>query len=244
MINFDFFKNIKLKFINGIFAEDCHFGVLLFALSKNIYVLSKQIYIYRLRELSSMNFTNKKWIIHPNSHLKKIDVFENSSITRLYYESASWMQIALDFIKFIDSNHYLSEGIKTHFLPVVCNKALTLQKFDKDPLCLKKHTKNLKIYIQNQPLGAVSRVKEYLSYKIAKEISRKKGIMKLTLAFSVVKVSVQHQKEVRRYKKDIKRDVLNKRLPLEFYKDYQRALSLRNQRLIQMLYNASLKLKG
>ncbi|ALL29746.1 glycosyltransferase family 2 protein [Campylobacter coli] len=242
MINFDFFKNIKLKFINGIFAEDCHFGVLLFALSKNIYVLSKQIYIYRLRELSSMNFTNKKWIIHPNSHLKKIDVFENSSITRLYYESASWMQIALDFIKFIDSNHYLSEGIKTHFLPVVCNKALTLQRFDKDPLCLKKHTKNLKIYIQNQPLGAVDRVKKYLSYKLTKELSRKKGILRLTLPFSVIRVSLQHQKGFIEYKKNIKRDVLNKRLPLEFYRDYQQALTLKNQKLIQSLHDIGLKI--
>ncbi|EOH0161889.1 glycosyltransferase family 2 protein [Campylobacter coli] len=244
MVNFTFLKNIKLKFIKGIFAEDCHFGVILFALSKNIYVLSKQIYVYRLRELSSMNFTNKKWIIHPNSHLKKIDVFEKSNATRLYYESASWTQIALDFIKFINSNHYLSEDIKTHFLPVVCNKALTLQRFDKDPLCLKKHTKNLKIYIQNQPLGAVGRVKEYLSYKLAKEVSKKKGILRLTLPFSVIRVSLQYQKNTIEYKKNIKRDVLNKRLPLEFYRDYQQALSLRNQRLIQMLYNASLKLKG
>lgn len=135
---------------------------------------------------------------------KKIDVFENSSITRLYYESASWMQIALDFIKFIDSNHYLSEGIKTHFLPVVCNKALTLQRFDKDPLCLKKHTKNLKIYIQNQPLGAVDRVKKYLSYKLTKELSRKKGILRLTLPFSVIRVSLQHQKGFIEYKKILK----------------------------------------
>ncbi|ECK1948429.1 glycosyl transferase [Campylobacter lari] len=227
MINFNFLKNIKLKFIDGIFAEDCHFGVILFALSENIYIFPKQIYVYRLRELSSMNFTNKKWVIHPNSHLKKIDVFENSSKARLYYESVSWMQIALDFIKFINSNHYLSEGIKTHFLPVVCNKALTLQRFDKDPLCLKKHTKNLKIYIQNQPLGAVDRVKKYLSYKLTKELSRKKGILKLTLPFSVIRVSLQHQKDTIEYKKSIKRNVLNKRLPLEFYKDYQQALKLR-----------------
>ncbi|EOI2093447.1 glycosyltransferase family 2 protein, partial [Campylobacter coli] len=185
MVNFTFLKNIKLKFIKGIFAEDCHFGVLLFALSKNIYILPKQIYIYRLRESSSMNFTRKKWAIHPDSHLKKIDIFENLNKARLYYETTSWMQIALEFIKFIHSKHHLSDEVKQHFLPVVCNKALTLQKFDKDPLYLKKYAKNLKIYIQNQPLGAVSRVKEYLSYKIAKEISRKKGIMKLTLAFSV-----------------------------------------------------------
>ncbi|MCV3475883.1 glycosyltransferase, partial [Campylobacter lari] len=242
MINFDFLKKIKLKFIDGIFAEDCHFGVLLFALSKNIYIFPKQICIYRLRELSSMNFTNKKWIIHPNSHLKKIDVFENSNTTRLYYESASWMQIALDFIKFINSNHYLSEDIKTHFLPVVCNKALTLQRFEKDPLCLKKSTKNLKIYIQNQPLGAVDRVKEYLSYKLAKELSRKKGILRLTLPFSVIRVSLQHQKDTIEYKKSIKRNVLNKRLPLEFYRDYQQALSLKNQKLIQSLHGIGLKI--
>ncbi|MCV3534411.1 glycosyltransferase, partial [Campylobacter lari] len=242
MINFDFLKKIKLKFIDGIFAEDCHFGVLLFALSKNIYIFPKQICIYRLRELSSMNFTNKKWIIHPNSHLKKIDVFENSNTTRLYYESASWMQIALDFIKFINSNHYLSEDIKTHFLPVVCNKALTLQRFEKDPLCLKKSTKNLKIYIQNQPLGAVDRVKEYLSYKLTKELSRKKGILRLTLPFSVIRVSLQHQKDTIEYKKSIKRNVLNKRLPLEFYRDYQQALSLKNQKLIQSLHGIGLKI--
>ncbi|HFP7510272.1 TPA: glycosyltransferase family 2 protein [Campylobacter jejuni] len=242
MINFNFLKNINLKFIDGIFAEDCHFGVILFALSKNIYIFPKQIYIYRLRELSSMNFTNKKWVIHPNSHLKKIDVFENSNMTRLYYESVSWMQIALDFIKFIDSNHYLSEGIKTHFLPVVCNKALTLQRFDKDPLYLKKYTKNLKIYIQNQPLGAVDRVKEYLSYKLTKELSRKKGILRLTLPFSVIRVSLQHQKDTIEYKKSIKRDVLNKRLPLEFYRDYQQALRLKNQKLIQSLHGIGLKI--
>ncbi|EHZ2025442.1 hypothetical protein K5K59_001841 [Campylobacter coli] len=87
-------------------------------------------------------------------------------------------------------------------------------------------------------------MKEYLSYKLTKELSRKKGILRLTLPFSVIRVSLQHQKGFIEYKKNIKRDVLNKRLPLEFYKDYQRALSLRNQRLIQMLYNASLKLKG
>ncbi|WP_410689502.1 glycosyltransferase family 2 protein [Campylobacter lari] len=242
MINFNFLKNISLKFIDMIFAEDCHFGVLLFALSKNIYIFPKQIYIYRLRELSSMNFTNKKWIIYPNSHLEKIDVFENSNTTRLYYESASWMQIALDFIKFINFNHYLSEGIKTHFLPVVCNKALTLQRFEKDPLCLKKHTKNLKIYIQNQPLGAVDRVKKYLSYKLTKELSRKKGILRLTLPFGIIRVSLQHQKDTIQYKKNIKRNVLNKRLPLEFYRDYQQALSLKNQKLIQSLHDIGLKI--
>ncbi|EOI3013700.1 glycosyltransferase family 2 protein, partial [Campylobacter coli] len=244
MINFNFFKNINLKFINGIFAEDCHFGVLLFALSKNIYIFPKQIYVYRLRELSSMNFTNKKWIIHPNSHLKKIDVFENSSITRLYYESASWMQIALDFIKFINSDHYLSNDVKKHFLPVVCNKALTLQRLNKDPLCLKKYTKNLKIYIQNQPLGAVNRVKEYLSYKLVKEISRKKGMLRLILPFSIIRIFLCYQKETKEYQKNIKRNVLTKRLPLEYYKDYQKAIVFKEWKLIKRFHDIKYKKRG
>ncbi|MGI7252411.1 glycosyltransferase family 2 protein [Campylobacter coli] len=241
MVNFTFLKNIKLKFIKGIFAEDCHFGVLLFALSKNIYILPKQIYIYRLRESSSMNFTRKKWAIHPDSHLKKIDIFENSNETRLYYETTSWMQIALEFIKFIHSKHHLSDEIKQHFLPVVCNKALTLQKFDKDPLYLKKYAKNLKIYIQNQPLGAVSRVKEYLSYKLTKELSKKKGILKLILPFSIIRVFLHHQKEIRGYKKNIKRDILNKRLPLEYYKDYQRSIAFKEQKIIKRFHDVKYK---
>lgn len=239
MINFTFLKKIKLKFIDGIFAEDCHFGVLLFAQTKNIYIYPKQNYVYRIRKLSSMNFTNKKWVIHSNCHLKKIDVFENSNITRLYYETISWMKIALEFINY---NHQLSRDVKTHFLPVVCNKALTLQKFDKDPLCLKKYTKNLKIYIQNQPLGAVDRVKEYLSYKIAKEISNSNGVVLFLLPFKIICIILKHQKEVKKYKQNIKKSFLNQRMPLEFYKDYQEALDLKNQKLIQLLHNIGFKI--
>ncbi|EII8776083.1 glycosyltransferase family 2 protein [Campylobacter coli] len=226
MINFTFLKNIQLKFINGIFAEDCHFGVLLFALSKNIYIFPKQIYIYRLRESSSMNFTRKKWTIHPDSHLKKLDIFESLDEARLYYETTSWMQIALEFIKFIHSKHYLSDEIKQHFLPVVCNKALTLQKFDQDPLYLKKYTQDLKIYIQNQPLGAVNRVKEYLSYRIEQKKLKFKGIKKIILPFVFFFTILNHQNKIYKYRKNIKRNIKYKRYPLEFYRDYQQALRL------------------
>ncbi|AXL34311.1 glycosyltransferase family 2 protein [Campylobacter jejuni] len=242
MINFTFLKNIKLKFINEIFAEDCHFGVLLFALCKSIYVFPKQVYIYRLRELSSMNFTNKKWIIHSKSYLKKIDVFENSNITRLYYESASWMQIALNFIKFIDSNCHLSEDIKKHFLPVVCNKGLSLQRFNRDPLCLKGYVKDLKIYIQNQPLGAVDRVKDYLSYKIGQKILFYNGIKKIILPFVILVIVVKHWNKMYLYKKNIKVNILNKNFPLEFYRDYQEALELKNQEIIRILHKFALRM--
>ncbi|EJB5778764.1 glycosyltransferase family 2 protein, partial [Campylobacter coli] len=199
MINFTFLKNIKLKFIKGVFAEDCHFGVLLFALSKNIYVFPKQFYTYRIRELSLMNFTHKKWVIHPNSYLKKIDVFKNSNMTRSYHETTSWMQIALEFIKFTNSKHRLSNEVKQHFLPVVCNKALILKNFDQDPLCLKKYTKDLKIYIQNQPLGAVDRVKQYFRFRVIKQISKDKGIKKILLPFKIVCLTFYYYKDNIKY---------------------------------------------
>lgn len=227
MINFTLLKNIKLKFVNGIFAEDCHFGVLLFALSKNIYIFPKQMYIYRIRESSLMNFTRKKWAIHPDSHLKKIDIFENSNETRLYHEAASWMQIALEFIKFIHSRHHLSDEVKQHFLPVVCNKALTLQKFDKDPLYLKKYAKNLKIYIQNQPLGAVSRVKEYFRYKVIKIISSYKKQHKINLLFYDILEIVTFLFFKKTFKKTRYEDRIIKKIPLEFFKDYQSSLKIK-----------------
>ncbi|HAA1511241.1 TPA_asm: glycosyl transferase [Campylobacter jejuni] len=226
MINFTFLKCIKLKFINEIFAEDCHFGVLLFIQAKNIYIYPNQIYIYRLRELSSMNFTKKKWIIHSNSYLKKIDVFRNSDTARFYYETISWIKIALEFIQFIKNDHVLNYGIKEQFLPVICNRALTLQNFKEDPLCLKIYIKDLELYIQNQPLGAISRVKEYLSYKIKKAIFEFRGIKILLLPFIIIKIILKHQKEVKNYKKNIDKNLLYKRPPLEFYKDYQDAIKL------------------
>lgn len=85
-------------------------------------------------------------------------------------------------------------------------------------------------------------MKEYLSYKLTKELSKKKGILRLTLPFSIIRVSLQYRKDAIEYKKSIKRDVLNKRLPLEFYRDYQQSLSLKNQKLIQSLHDIGLKI--
>ncbi|EGK8090631.1 glycosyltransferase family 2 protein [Campylobacter lari] len=226
MINFNYLKNIKLKFIDGIFAEDCHFGVMLFVLSENIYIFPRRFYIYRIRESSLMNYSRKKYNIHPSSYLKQIDVFQNASITRNYHEAVSWTQIAL---KFIDSNHYFSEDVKTHFLPVVCNKALILQMFNKDPLFCKKNIKILKQYIQNQPLGAVERVKGYFVYKILKQVSKNNGIKKILLPFKIACLSFDFYKNRKRYKTDVKKDLSNKKLPLEYYRDYQKAVKIKNK---------------
>ncbi|EAJ8239610.1 glycosyltransferase, partial [Campylobacter jejuni] len=222
MINFNFLHKMNLKFINGIFAEDCHFGVLLFAFSKKIFVYSKKKYIYRIRESSLMNFTNIKFSISPNSYLKKIDIFGNSDITKVYYEAISWLQIALKFIEFSKTNHCLSYDIQKHFLPVVCNKGLSVKTINKDPLHLKKYLEYLELYIENQPLGAVYRVKQYLSYRVIKKILSVKGMKKIFLPFDIIFVVLKYQIN-KKYKKSMK----NQKLPLEFYKDYQKAIRLK-----------------
>ncbi|EPE3317840.1 glycosyltransferase family 2 protein, partial [Campylobacter jejuni] len=169
MIDFKFLKSIKLKFINGIIFEDVAFGIILFALSKNIYIYPAKFYIYRIREKSLMNFTNKEKYISCNSYLSNIDVFDNCQITREYHEVASWVKIALEFVKFTNLNYILSIEIQKHFLPIACNMGLRLYFFKKDPLSLRKYRHILKSHLENQPIGAVDRVKEYLFYKISKK---------------------------------------------------------------------------
>ncbi|TKX30609.1 glycosyltransferase family 2 protein, partial [Campylobacter estrildidarum] len=221
MIDFNFLRKIDLKFIDGIFAEDCHFGVLLFALNSKIYIYPEKKYIYRLRSGSLMNFTNKKNKIHFSSYLKKFDVFNDEEKAKEYHKALSWFKIALEFLNYAKNhNNPFSKEIEELFLPVVCNKALHLKNF-KEYLVDKSSILELEKYIQNQPLGAVSRAKEYLSYKIAKKISTSKGIKKFLLPFSAIYVVLKHQKEI------IKRKKSHKKLPLEFYKDYQKAIRLR-----------------
>ncbi|EGX8966595.1 glycosyltransferase family 2 protein, partial [Campylobacter jejuni] len=106
--------------------------------------------------------------------------------------------------------------------PVICNKGLSLKTINKDPLHLKKYLEYLKLYIENQPLGAVYRVKQYLSYKVIKKILSVKGMKKIFLPFDIIFIVLKHQIN-KKYKKSIK----NQKLPLEFYKDYQKAIRLK-----------------
>ncbi|MBZ7967951.1 hypothetical protein H2253_07390 [Campylobacter sp. RM9756] len=215
MIDFNFLRKINLKFIDGIFAEDCHFGVLLFSLSSKIYIYFKKKYIYRLRPGSLMNYTNKKNKIHPDSYLKQFDIFNNQNKAKEYYKTLSWFKIAFDFLKYIkNQNNPFCKEIEEYFLPVVCNRALHLKNF-RETLIDKRLILELEKYIQNQPLGAVDRVKKYLSYKIIKKLSTSKGIKKILLPFDIICIVLRHQRNN------------NEKFPLEFYKDYQKASRLR-----------------
>ncbi|ELJ6944057.1 glycosyltransferase family 2 protein, partial [Campylobacter jejuni] len=218
MIDFKFLKSIKLKFINGIIFEDVAFGIILFALSKNIYIYPAKFYIYRIREKSLMNFTNKEKYISCNSYLSNIDVFDNYQITREYHEVASWVKIALEFVKFTNLNYILSIEIQKHFLPIACNMGLRLYFFKKDPLSLRKYRHILKSHLENQPIGAVDRVKEYLFYKISKKINKINLCNAIFCLFEIYILLLNYRKKNKNYN--------DKKYPLEFYRDYKQALKM------------------
>ncbi|HBK1802576.1 TPA: glycosyltransferase, partial [Campylobacter jejuni] len=57
MIDFIYLKNIKLKFIDYIIHQDHHFGMLLFAKCKYIYIFPSSMHTYRIRSNSTINLS-------------------------------------------------------------------------------------------------------------------------------------------------------------------------------------------
>ncbi|HEG3340323.1 glycosyltransferase family 2 protein [Campylobacter jejuni] len=244
MINFNFLQKIYLKFIDGIFAEDCHFGVLLFALSSKIYIYPYKKYIYRLRVGSLMNFTNKKIKIHSNSYLKQFDLFCDARKVKKYHEALSWYKIALEFLEYIRNNKPFFREIAELFLPVVCNRALHLKYFDEISFNFKKSVLVLEKYINNQPLGAVKRIENYLSYKIAFKIKEKGILFHILFPYEILLIVIKCLKEKYDYRRKIQINPLFKKPPLEFYRDYHRGLELQDKLCYNLIFRRILCLKS
>ncbi|ECQ3540920.1 glycosyltransferase family 2 protein, partial [Campylobacter coli] len=85
---------------------------------------------------------------------------------------------------------------------------------------------DLKIYIQNQPLGAVDRVKQYFRFRVIKQISKDKGIKKILLPFKIVCLTFYYYKDNIKYRNKFGEKILDKKIPLEYYKDYQKAIEI------------------
>ncbi|HEC1752047.1 TPA: glycosyltransferase family 2 protein, partial [Campylobacter lari] len=153
MINFNFLKKIKLKFINKIINEDVHFGLILFASAKSIYVFPKKMYLCRLRANSVSNHDKKVTKANIAGYFKDIyDVFEQDpKKTKDYLKAASRIVMALEFIEFFKNNYGENiEAMKKVFLPFYAKKALMIKKFKKDPLNLKEKLPIITPYIETR----------------------------------------------------------------------------------------------
>ncbi|HEC1779281.1 glycosyltransferase family 2 protein [Campylobacter lari] len=153
MINFNFLKSIKLKFINKIINEDIHFGMILFARADKIYVLPQKLYLCRLRANSISNHDKKVTKENVAHYFQDIYIAfdENAKEAKEYLKAASRMITALALIEFFKiQNDENAQAIKEVFLPFYAKKALMIKKFKNDPLNLKEKLVLIKPFIQTK----------------------------------------------------------------------------------------------
>nr|ABZ79881.1 unknown [Campylobacter jejuni] len=100
VINFHFLKKISLMFENYIIGEDRIFGILLFLQSNFIYMLEKELYVYRIRDYSSCNYSNKK-ILPPPIYVLE---FGNVKNIHLHIDVLSNIRMLLSLIAYLKDN--------------------------------------------------------------------------------------------------------------------------------------------
>lgn len=89
-IFFCLFAENKIKILDGLIHEDVHFGMLLFAQAKHIYVFPKVLYYYRIRSASTASYdkiTTKANIAPYIEHL--CDVFDGDVKAAKEYHAKS-----------------------------------------------------------------------------------------------------------------------------------------------------------
>ncbi|HEA8087836.1 TPA: glycosyltransferase family 2 protein [Campylobacter coli] len=173
MIDFNFLRQIRLKFINYIINEDIHFGMVLFASANKIYVLPQKLYLCRLRANSISNHDKKITKANVSEYFK--DIYENfgknAKKAKRYLKAASRVMTALELIEFFkDQKSENALAIKEIFLPCYAKKALMIKKFKKDPLNLKEKLPIIKPFIQTKLPYDIwkfwQKIKQYLIVKI------------------------------------------------------------------------------
>ena len=152
LIDFNFLKKIKLKFINQIINEDIYFGMLLFAQASNIYIFPKKFYICRLRANSISNHDKKITKENIAPYFKNLyeSFNQDAAKAKKYLKAASRVITALalvDFFEKVEENEN-NKAIKEVFLPFYVRKALMIKKFSNDPLNLKPKLNELKPHIK------------------------------------------------------------------------------------------------
>ncbi|EAI7225309.1 hypothetical protein CK602_08510, partial [Campylobacter coli] len=135
MINFDYLKNINLKFINGIIFEDVAFGTILFAQSKNIYILPKIVYNYRIRQNSIMQSLKKNSLSEYLDYLR--EYFINDLEVKKYHIVISKILIIEELCTFITSfkDIEISYLMRVAFFSYLQQWGLEIFNLNKDPMC-------------------------------------------------------------------------------------------------------------
>ena len=161
MIDFTFLKSIHLKFLDYIYAEDHHFGVLLLTQANSIYALLQKPYIYRIRPDSSSDYkTSKKSNVMPYLQDIYMAFNKNFVLTRAYFKASSWTRIALEIIQFTQNyaNKERATLAQKAFLPYLSSMALSLANFPEDPMRLIPKLRLLRPYIGNARIRGFKKI--------------------------------------------------------------------------------------
>lgn len=212
LIDFNFLKRIKLKFIEGIMPEDDHFGILLFAQANHIRVFPQKFYHYRLRAGSTMDYAKSVKINIPHFFKDKLEIFKDERLTKEYHSAASFTKTCLELIAFL-------KGVKDEKMVFVLTQLLQIYIFKASRL----------LYFKEDPLHLLERFKEILPYVDLREKNLKKMADKdlekelsYTLGAYILSAKTKNLfKLISMLKKMIKQDK-------EAYENYKRNLSMYN----------------
>ncbi|OHU85923.1 hypothetical protein BKN38_00565 [Helicobacter sp. CLO-3] len=142
MFNINLLNN--LRFYPTIHAEDTPFGIILFAKAKQIKLLNKQLYIYRIRANSNCEYNmtqDSPLLAYPPSLADIAFEFRNRINYRPYYYSYSSMYASLGLLDFMQTlqDNALKDRIRLFIINFV------EAAFEDEKICHKnpRHTREL-----------------------------------------------------------------------------------------------------
>ncbi|MFB1645984.1 glycosyltransferase family 2 protein [Campylobacter molothri] len=231
MVDFNFLKNIKLKFIDQMtYIEDFPFGILLFAQCNNIYILTEKLYYYRIRKGSNMNHKNES---------------ENTLYRRKSHHFLAAF-IILDYLEKTNLKH--KNLLKQTLIKAIEYLRFEVVRFSKENrqekiyLCFKKlfdfsNDVNSNIKFISELIDdninffckygtAKQRIQNQLSYKLGQTmIMRSASFSKiLSMPFYLISTFLNHKLQQKIYQKKIEKNPSLKLPRLKSYPDYQEAL--------------------
>lgn len=236
MIDFSFLQSIRLKFIDYIIQEDDYFGILFFLQVNYIYVYPRELYHYRIRNNSIMNYDKK---VKNNSipsffacYLKDFD--GDVVLTRRYFQVSSHFITCLKLLEFLKAQEsYVQKVCFAYLMPTYLSNAYALIAFARDPLGLIAKADQVKeaIVSNRVPIyGAELRLKEELTYKLGSVFlknckSFKKIISVPSKIYNIIK---QDRLDKKILEKRIKLFPHSSLLSIEEYADYEKSQHLKN----------------
>ncbi|HEB9328844.1 TPA: glycosyltransferase [Campylobacter coli] len=111
--SFAYLQKIKLKFLDGLIHEDVHFGILLFAQAKHIYVFPKVLYYYRIRKESTASYDKVANKANIPPYIQDLYQVFNADVknTKEYHTKSSIFLNAWHIREFIANEYDKEKGI-------------------------------------------------------------------------------------------------------------------------------------